>query len=84
MNRKEFILTLLSPILAVFGYKINIQEFFKKPFKFDPVLLSLVRRSMPNLMAYDVCGVQPMSVPSGLIFAMRSEYKGILNHEIYN
>jgi hypothetical protein len=42
--------------------------------KFDPILISLVRRSMPNLMAYDVCGVQPMSAPTGLIFAMRSNY----------
>lgn len=41
---------------------------------FDPVLISLVRRSMPNLMAYDVCGVQPMTGPTGLIFAMRSRY----------
>ena len=43
--------------------------------KFDPVLISLVRRAMPNLMAYDVCGVQPMSGPTGLIFAMKSKYK---------
>ncbi|NBW12471.1 MAG: ATP-binding protein [Caulobacteraceae bacterium] len=41
---------------------------------FDPVLISLVRRAMPNLMAYDVCGVQPMSGPTGLIFAMRAKY----------
>ena len=41
----------------------------------DPVLISLVRRAMPNLMAYDVCGVQPMSGPTGLIFAMKSKYK---------
>jgi len=41
---------------------------------FDPVLISLVRRSMPNLMAYDICGVQPMTGPTGLIFAMRSRY----------
>ena len=40
----------------------------------DPVLISLVRRAMPNLMAYDVCGVQPMSGPTGLIFAMKSHY----------
>ena len=38
----------------------------------DPVLISLVRRSMPNLMAYDVCGVQPMTGPTGLIFAMKA------------
>lgn len=42
--------------------------------KFDPVLISLVRRSMPLLMAYDVCGVQPMTQPTGLIFAMKSRY----------
>jgi hypothetical protein len=41
---------------------------------FDPVLISLVRRSMPNLIAYDVCGVQPMTGPTGLIFAMRPRY----------
>ena len=41
---------------------------------FDPVLISLVRRSMPNLIAYDLCGVQPMTGPTGLIFAMRSKY----------
>ena len=42
---------------------------------FDPVLISLIRRSMPNLIAYDLAGVQPMSGPTGLIFAMRSRYK---------
>jgi len=42
---------------------------------FDPVLISLIRRSMPNLVAYDICGVQPMSGPTGLIFAMRSRYE---------
>ena len=40
----------------------------------DPVLISLVRRSMPNLMAYDICGVQPMTGPTGLIFAMKSRF----------
>ena len=40
---------------------------------FDPVLISLIRRSMPNLVAYDLAGVQPMSGPTGLIFAMRSK-----------
>jgi len=43
---------------------------------FDPVLISLVRRAMPNLIAYDVCGVQPMNGPTGLIFAMKSRYQG--------
>jgi len=42
---------------------------------YDPILISLVRRALPNLIAYDVCSVQPMSGPVGLIFAMRSKYK---------
>lgn len=41
---------------------------------YDPVLISLVRRAMPNLIAYDIAGVQPMTGPTGLIFAMRSNY----------
>jgi hypothetical protein len=41
---------------------------------FDPILISLVRRSLPNLIAYDICGVQPMTGPTGMIFAMRSMY----------
>jgi len=41
---------------------------------YDPVLISLVRRSMPNLIAYDICGVQPMTGPTGLIFAMRPQF----------
>tara|TARA_E500000318_G_scaffold38867_2_gene37473 strand:+ start:5692 stop:7131 length:1440 start_codon:yes stop_codon:yes gene_type:complete len=41
---------------------------------YDPILISLVRRAMPNLMAYDVCGVQPMSAPTGLIFALKSQF----------
>jgi hypothetical protein len=43
---------------------------------YDPVLISLVRRAAPNLIAYDICGVQPMTGPTGLIFAMRSRYTG--------
>ena len=41
---------------------------------YDPILISLVRRAMPNLMAYDVAGVQPMSAPTGLIFALKSQF----------
>ena len=41
---------------------------------YDPVLISLVRRAMPNVVAYDIAGVQPMSAPTGLIFAMRARY----------
>ena len=43
---------------------------------FDPILISLVRRALPNLIAYDVAGVQPMTGPTGLIFAMRARYSG--------
>ena len=42
---------------------------------YDPILISLVRRAMPNLIAYDIAGVQPMTGPTGLIFAMRSRFK---------
>jgi len=44
---------------------------------YDPILISLVRRAMPNLIAYDICGVQPMTGPTGLIFAMRSKYNAM-------
>ena len=50
---------------------------------FDPVLISLVRRSMPNLVAYDICGVQPMTGPTGLIFAMRSRYESQTGDEAF-
>src|SRR6056300_684807 len=47
----------------------------------DPILISLVRRAMPNLIAYDIAGVQPMTGPTGLIFAMRSRYTSQLGDE---
>ena len=50
---------------------------------FDPVLISLIRRSMPNLVAYDLAGVQPMSGPTGLIFAMRSKYNAMGGDEAF-
>jgi hypothetical protein len=50
---------------------------------FDPVLISLIRRSMPNLLAYDLCGVQPMNGPTGLIFAMRSRYNNQSGSEAF-
>ena len=50
---------------------------------FDPVLISLIRRSMPNLVAYDLAGVQPMSGPTGLIFAMRSRYTSQTGDETF-
>jgi hypothetical protein len=49
---------------------------------FDPVLISLVRRAMPNLVAYDICGVQPMTGPTGLIFAMRAQYANSSNNKV--
>jgi len=54
---------------------------------FDPVLICLVRRALPNLMAYDICGVQPMTGPTGLIFAMRSQYANatyVTGEALYN
>jgi hypothetical protein len=56
----------MSPVV---GGESNIKGY-------DPILIQLVRRAMPNLMAYDICGVQAMSAPTGLIFAMRSKYGG--------
>jgi len=50
---------------------------------FDPILISLVRRSLPNLIAYDICGVQPMTGPTGLIFAMRSTYSTATGTEAF-
>ena len=57
--------------------------------KYDPIMIGLVRRAMPNLMAYDICGVQPMTGPTGLIFAMRSTYGNVrtdggLTEALYN
>ena len=49
----------------------------------DPILISLVRRAMPNLIAYDIAGVQPMTGPTGLIFAMRSRYTSQLGGEAF-
>jgi len=54
-----------SPVNAMGGGQMDT---------WDPILISLVRRAMPNLIAYDVCGVQPMTGPTGLIFAMRSSF----------
>ena len=48
---------------------------------YDPILISLVRRAMPNVVAYDICGVQPMTAPTGLIFAMRSRYDSQSGYE---
>ena len=58
-------LTEAAPVNAMSGGQMDT---------WDPILISLVRRAMPNLIAYDVCGVQPMTGPPGLIFAMRSSF----------
>ena len=50
---------------------------------FDPILISLVRRALPNLIAYDVAGVQPMTGPTGLIFAMRARYTSQTGSEAF-
>jgi hypothetical protein len=50
---------------------------------FDPILISLVRRSLPNLIAYDIAGVQPMTGPTGLIFAMRAKYASQTGSEAF-
>ena len=50
---------------------------------FDPILISLIRRAMPKLIAYDIAGVQPMSGPTGLIFAMRSRYVNQTGNEAF-
>jgi len=50
---------------------------------FDPILISLVRRSLPNLIAYDICGVQPMTGPTGLIFAMRAKFDNQSGNEAF-
>ena len=52
---------------------------------YDPILISLVRRALPNLIAYDICGVQPLTGPTGLIFAMKARYDGQAGDEaLYN
>jgi hypothetical protein len=50
----------------------------------DPILISLVRRAMPNLVAYDICGVQPMTGPTGLIFAMKARYNDYPSESVVN
>tara|TARA_B100002019_G_scaffold293388_1_gene320664 strand:- start:2968 stop:4305 length:1338 start_codon:yes stop_codon:yes gene_type:complete len=64
--REEAMLTEAAPTNSVASG--NVQNW-------NPVLIALVRRAMPNLMAYDMCGVQPMSGPTGLIFAMKSTFE---------
>jgi len=59
---------------ATLGEAVHANNMSASIDTYDPILISLVRRALPNLMAYDVCGVQPMTGPTGLIFAMKSHY----------
>jgi len=64
-----------NPVNALGGGLANLAQTGNSSLQsFDPVMISLVRRAMPNLIAYDVCGVQPMTAPTGLIFCMKSRY----------
>ena len=65
MREDRQMLSEVAPVNAMSGGQMDT---------WDPILISLVRRAMPNLIAYDVCGVQPMTGPTGLIFAMRSSF----------
>ena len=66
MKEDNAFLSEIAPTNSGFGGS-NMQGY-------DPILISLVRRAMPNLIAYDVCSVQPMTGPTGLIFAMKSKF----------
>jgi len=65
LREDSMMLSEVAPVNAMSGGQMDT---------WDPILISLVRRAMPNLIAYDVCGVQPMTGPTGLIFAMRSSF----------
>jgi len=65
LNEDRLMLSETAPTNSTAGGQMDM---------WDPILISLVRRAMPNLIAYDVCGVQPMTGPTGLIFAMRSTF----------
>lgn len=65
MATERKMLTESAPLNSVAGGGVS---------NYDPILISLVRRALPNLIAYDICGVQPMTGPTGLIFAMKSRY----------
>ena len=73
-SRKEQMITEASPVNSNLTNPSASTAQNAKMAGYDPVLISLLRRSLPNLMAFDVCGVQPMKAPTGLIFAMKSRY----------
>ena len=68
--KKQSMITEAAPANAAAGFPNNNTNLKG----YDPVLISLIRRALPNLMAFDICGVQPLKAPTGLIFAMKSKY----------
>ena len=79
----QFLLSEASPIPANFMGASSSDSSTGAIDTFDPVLISLVRRAMPNLIAYDIAGVQTMTGPTGLIFAMRSRYSNNAGTETF-
>lgn len=73
-NQEQAMLAEAAPVNAIGGSALGTDG-ANAVKTWDPVLISLVRRSMPNLIAYDVCGVQPMTGPTGLIFAMKAKFE---------
>jgi hypothetical protein len=71
-NQEQAMLQEAAPANAIGGSEVANTGAVKT---WDPVLISLVRRAMPNLIAYDICGVQPMTGPTGLIFALKAQYQ---------
>ena len=72
-NQEQAMLAEAAPVNAIGGSALG-SDGGQGVKTWDPVLISLVRRSMPNLIAYDICGVQPMTGPTGLIFAMKAKF----------
>jgi hypothetical protein len=73
-NQEQAMLAEAAPVNAIGGSALG-SDGTGAVKTWDPVLISLVRRSMPNLIAYDICGVQPMTGPTGLIFAMKAKFE---------
>lgn len=68
--QKRMMMNEASPVTATQGYPTDGTGLAK----YDPVLISMVRRAAPQMIAYDICGVQPLRQPTGLVFALRSKY----------
>jgi hypothetical protein len=77
MTRQAFFITLLTPFVAAACRTLGLTlPAWARPKPHpDAVLISLIRRSMPKLVAANICGVQPMTGPTGLIFAMKAHYE---------